>query len=313
MVPIYSITAWGALITADETKTLVLDVIRDCYEAYVIYNFVVLLIAYAGGERPLAYHLELQPRLSHIWPVSIWLSPMALGPSFINFIRASCVQFVFVKPSMSLFMLYAHFHGLFGSRGVMKVVSGLVDTVSVSVAMYGLILFYHAAHEVLKPHNPLPKFLSVKAVVFFSFWQGVVLKAMITVGLLTDVADMSADEVATGLQDIFICFEMFLAACVHLFVFSYKEYKGEIGDGSFNSDGMVSAKAPLLKNVRDVIDFRDVLSDAKDRLEGGTKYESELRDSEPLISTDDDPEAPPIRKEPPLGGWSPRGPVYRSS
>jgi hypothetical protein len=99
MVPIYSITAWLALVLANSDDSLLLDVIRDSYEAYVIYNFLVLLINAGGGERQLTYLLELKPRMRHPWPLQNVFAPIQLGANFLYWTRAACLQFVFVKPA----------------------------------------------------------------------------------------------------------------------------------------------------------------------------------------------------------------------
>lgn len=49
----------------------------------------------------------------------------------------------------------------------------LVYNASVSLALYALFLFYFATRELLRPFEPVLKFLTVKAVIFLSFWQGV--------------------------------------------------------------------------------------------------------------------------------------------
>ena len=48
----------------------------------------------------------------------------------------------------------------------------IVYNISVSLALYGLFLFYQATSDMLMPYKPVLKFLSVKSVIFLSFWQG---------------------------------------------------------------------------------------------------------------------------------------------
>lgn len=275
MVPIYSTTSWFALILHNERSILTLELIRDTYEAYVIYNFVVLLIAYGGGDFHLSRFLEARPRMPHPFPGNIWLPPLKLGPAFLNSVRASVLQFVAVKPACSMLKLYLASHPEHPVRGLIGLVVIVVNNVSISCALYGLVLFYHASHELLLPYAPFEKFLAVKAVVFFSFWQGAALSLAVKVGVLTDVEGFSANEQVTGLQDLLICLEMAIAAVGHYYVFSYKEYQ----TAEYRYEYGAPRRFPLLQ----VVDFRDVLVDAKDRFYGGVGFESELREEEPIV------------------------------
>ena len=46
-----------------------LDTIRECYEAYVIYNFMAYLLSFLWTEYPeLDEHLETKPQVKHIVP-----------------------------------------------------------------------------------------------------------------------------------------------------------------------------------------------------------------------------------------------------
>lgn len=49
----------------------------------------------------------------------------------------------------------------------------LVYNASVSLALYALFLFYFATRDLLRPFEPVLKFLTIKAIIFLSFWQGV--------------------------------------------------------------------------------------------------------------------------------------------
>ena len=47
MVPIYAICSWLSLL--HRPASLYLDTFRDCYESWVVYNFLNLCLAYVGG------------------------------------------------------------------------------------------------------------------------------------------------------------------------------------------------------------------------------------------------------------------------
>lgn len=48
----------------------------------------------------------------------------------------------------------------------------MLYNISVSLALYGLYLFYFATRDLLTPFEPVLKFCTVKSVIFLSFWQG---------------------------------------------------------------------------------------------------------------------------------------------
>lgn len=48
----------------------------------------------------------------------------------------------------------------------------IIYNISITLALYGLLLFYFATKELLTPYEPVWKFLTIKSVIFLSFWQG---------------------------------------------------------------------------------------------------------------------------------------------
>ena len=53
-----------------------------------------------------------------------------------------------------------------------------------SVALYGLILFYNLTKEELAGRRPLAKFLSIKLIVFFTFYQSFVVRCVLVLSTL---------------------------------------------------------------------------------------------------------------------------------
>ena len=46
----------------------------------------------------------------------------------------------------------------------------MADFASVWIALHSLIYFYKATRHLLRPLSPMGKFLTIKAIIFFSFW-----------------------------------------------------------------------------------------------------------------------------------------------
>eukprot|EP01102_Stenamoeba_stenopodia_P009243 TRINITY_DN2723_c0_g1_i1.p1 TRINITY_DN2723_c0_g1~~TRINITY_DN2723_c0_g1_i1.p1 ORF type:complete len:590 (+),score=132.71 TRINITY_DN2723_c0_g1_i1:191-1960(+) len=239
MVPIYSIDSWLSLLMPD--KQLYFDTIRDCYEAYVIYMFFVLLVRFLEGEANLLRYLEERPSIPHPWPFSCFhFKP---GAKFLHQCKRAILQFVIVKPIDSLVAMILNTKGLYNQGsfepGYGYLWIALVDNTSICVAMYYLILFYLATEPELKRFRPVPKFLCVKAVVFFSFWQSVLIAALLYFNII------KTEDMAGGLEDMILCIEMFLIALCHIYAFGHNTYRDE----------EVSASL-LLGELREIVDPR---------------------------------------------------------
>lgn len=230
MVPIYALNAWFALRFPD--AAIYLDTIRECYEAYVIYNFMAYLLSYLWTEHPqLHIVLERKTQQKHIIPFCC-LPPWKMGNVLIERCKHGVLQYTVVRPITTLIALICQICGKYdeGDFNFKSAWSYLViiNNISQIWAMYNLVLFYQATKEELKPVRPVPKFLCVKFVVFFSFWQAVVIAALVKLNAIpvdgTWEFYNNIKEVATGLQDFCICIEMFFAAVAHFFAFSHKPF-----------------------------------------------------------------------------------------
>ena len=61
MIPVYALSSYISITNPE--KELYCAAIRDFYEAYVLYTFVQLLIAYMGGPAALLVHFEFKRRI----------------------------------------------------------------------------------------------------------------------------------------------------------------------------------------------------------------------------------------------------------
>ncbi|KAG6751437.1 hypothetical protein POTOM_043625 [Populus tomentosa] len=186
------------------------------YEAWVIYNFLSLCLAWVGG--PGAVVLSLSGRVMK----PSWF--LIQCSRFIRRCKQGCLQFVILKPFLVAVTLILYAKGKYMDGNFSPKQSYLyltiIYTISYTLALYALALFYVACKDLLQPFNPVPKFIIIKSVVFLTYWQGVLFFLAAKSGFIKDA------EEAAQFQDFIICVEMLIAAVGHLYAFPYKEYAG---------------------------------------------------------------------------------------
>ncbi|XP_044286727.1 transmembrane protein 184C [Varanus komodoensis] len=237
MVPIYSLDSWIALKYPN--IAIYVDTCRECYEAYVIYNFMVFLSNYLTNRYPnLVLIIEAKDQQKHLPPLCC-CPPWAMGEVLLFRCKLGVLQYTVVRPFTTIIALICELVGVYdeGNFSFKNAWTYLVffNNISQLFAMYCLVLFYKVLREELNPIRPVGKFLCVKMVVFVSFWQAVLIAMLVKVGIISEKRTwewQSVEAVATGLQDFIICVEMFLAAIAHHYSFSYKPYVQEAEEGS---------------------------------------------------------------------------------
>ena len=95
-----------------------------------------------------------------------------------------------------------------------------INNISVSLSLYFLVLFYKATEERLAPYRPLNKFVTVKAVLFFSFWQSCLFQIFTSL-------DLFSRDTGNVVLNLIITVEMVFAAIAQSYAFTYKDFADE--------------------------------------------------------------------------------------
>lgn len=268
MVPIYALTSYLALVFND--KKLLFETIRDCYEAFALYSFHCFLVEYLGGQSVLANTLRSKAQVRHTTPFCC-LGPWAMGGKFVRLTTIGILQYIPTKILMSIVILFTSLAGVYGEGEFLNpfVYFGYVSfilNVSQCWALYCLVLFFLGTKEELHPVRPLPKFLAIKAIIFFTYWQSLTISLLETAGVISERWGIGcpncweAQKIASALNDFVICVEMLLFAAAHHYAFHIEDFLH-----SERVSGMPSSnvKAPLLANFMDAINVTDVSKDLK--------------------------------------------------
>ncbi|XP_055933008.1 transmembrane protein 184B-like [Argiope bruennichi] len=271
IVPIYAFDSWLSLLFFRDNYYIYFDSIRDWYEAFVIYNFLSLCYEYLGGEGNIMSEIRGKPIRSSWLYGTCCLRGKTYTIGFLRFCKQATLQFCAVKPLMSVIILILQPLGKY-SDGDWRPDSGylyitIIYNISVTLALYGLVLFYFATHELLSPYEPVWKFLTVKSVIFLSFWQGFVLAILEKAGVIVPIFatrasihhTASAGTVSAGIQNFLICIEMFFAALALRYAFPYHVY---MQDCTTDSQGRSVTMQSISSSLKETMNPKDIMNDA---------------------------------------------------
>jgi len=184
--------------------------------------------------------------------------------------KQGVMQFILLKPLTSILSVVLIEFSLY-KEGDFSLTKGYIyisaiNNLSISISLYCLVLFYLGFEKKLMPFRPLSKFLCIKFVLFFSFWQSCFI-------ILLTKFNFFSNRDAKILQDILICFEMVIAAIAHSFAFSYKDFI----DYS-------KLENPIFRNLGRVLDVKDLFDDAeKTFIKNHEKHNFQLEDINPNV------------------------------
>ncbi|KAJ3047422.1 hypothetical protein HK097_011543 [Rhizophlyctis rosea] len=205
-----------------------IDIVRDCYEAFVVYSFFMLLQNYfAPNLEQQVKRLKGKPKQKVLAPFCcFYVKPS--GQTYLLTVRLLCLQYVVLRPAATIIaFILDHFNMLCPlssspKHGQIYITS--INFIASTVAVYGLFTFYFTIHQDIKEHKPLWKMIAVKFVIFFAFFQSIVLSILHNVGILKSIGPVSAENLAHLIQNFLVCIEMVIAAFLHLKAFGWEDF-----------------------------------------------------------------------------------------
>ncbi len=241
MVPLYGLMA--ALCLAWPRHFLYFELVRESYEALVLWRFYQLLLLYLRRQSTQVFQhrdkcvvdtAALTEEAFVALPAQSLGCCMAVQPStgLLTRLRHAVLQYVVLRALMPPIMIALHALGLYSNRqpdprgGYLWLT--LLCTVSLSVALGALWLLIRLSRPVIWRYGPTTKLLAVKLVVFFIFWQSLLLSVAaycgaVPPGLLGP--GWSLDLTTEVLHSALLSFELAWLALYHHWIFAADEHQ----------------------------------------------------------------------------------------
>ncbi|XP_030543639.1 transmembrane protein 184C-like [Rhodamnia argentea] len=231
MAPIYAADSFIGLLDIQGSKAffMFLDAVKECYEALVIAKFMALMYSYLN----ISISKNIVPdgikgrEIHHSFPMTLFQPhTVRLDHHVLKLLKYWTWQFVVIRPTCSILMITLQVLGMYPSW--LSWTFTIILNISVSLALYSLVVFYHVFDKELAPHKPLAKFMCIKGIVFFCFWQGVVLEILAAVGILKSHHFwLDVEHIEEAIQNVLVCMEMVVFSVLQQYAYHVAPYSGE--------------------------------------------------------------------------------------
>ncbi|EYU33408.1 hypothetical protein ABFS82_13G079700 [Erythranthe guttata] len=235
MAPLYAIDSYVGLLDIRGSTTFFtfLDSIKECYEALVMAKFLGLMYTYLN----ISISKNIVPdgikgrEIHHSFPMTFFQPhTVRLDHKNLSLLKQWTWQFVYIRPVCSVLMIALQLLDIYPSW--LSWTFTLILNTSVSLALYSLVIFYHVFAKELAPHKPLAKFLCVKGIVFFCFWQGIVLDILVAIGIVkSNHFWLDVEHLQEALQNTLVIVEMVFFSRLMQYAYTAEPYqKGSISE-----------------------------------------------------------------------------------
>ncbi|KAF9222240.1 DUF300-domain-containing protein [Gyrodon lividus] len=206
---------------------------ESAYEAVTLSAFLLLLIEYVAdtaSDHNALKAMERKDKRSLPIPFCCWRYRPTKA-YFMYTVKWSVLQYVIIRPACSIAGIICEAYNVLCASGPYSIYFAnvyleAIDFVSISVALYGLLLFYGLTKDELEGRRPLAKFLSIKLIVMFTFYQSFVISAL-EGHVIQPTQYWTATNIADGLNALAICIEMVFFSILMMWAYTWNEYKIE--------------------------------------------------------------------------------------
>ncbi|KAL7717847.1 Transmembrane protein [Entamoeba marina] len=225
MVPVNAVVSYCQLFVSYR-YIVFLQIIRDCYEVYVVLSFYYLLLS-SSGEAPCLTRCvaHLIPRVNRLCCCNV---PVPGMKKMLLITRICVMQFAIQKPFLSIFKAIMVQFG-FLLEGPFKVVFRLYGLFIMFVALWVLLFFFRVISKTVVAVRPVQIFLWIKVAMFLNLLQEFIIGMILqnnesAFGFIHKFSGLELDEAdyESRVSAILFLFEMIYLNCVSPIVFPLK-------------------------------------------------------------------------------------------
>ncbi|KZW01476.1 DUF300-domain-containing protein [Exidia glandulosa HHB12029] len=225
------------------------------YEAFTISAFTLLIIAYVAetaSDNTAEAALQRKDKKPLPFPFCCWRYRPTKA-YFMYTVKWSVMQYVIIRPLASIAGIICEAFDILCvesySPHFAEVYLAAIDFVCISIALYGLWVFYSLTKEELDGRRPFAKFLCIKLIVFFTFYQSFVFSVLQNYNIIHETEFWTATNVADGLNALATTIEMVFFALLMAWAYPNKEYSS------------MGPKTSIWRALWDSINFTDFLAE----------------------------------------------------